>query len=86
MAAKKEMLLVFVCCLVLLCTNIKAAEELEMAWMRKVSLQGATVAAVVGDSSGCTFVTGDTSEDFGQIFEWDIIVSIYKSYCEKSTF
>ena len=36
-----------------------------MTWMKKVSLQGATIAAVVGDVSGCTFVTGDTSENFG---------------------
>ncbi|MHC4121506.1 MAG: discoidin domain-containing protein, partial [Planctomycetota bacterium] len=53
------------CCLAFLCTCVEATEELEMAWMKKVSLQGATVAAVVGDASGCTFVTGDTSEDFG---------------------
>jgi len=37
-----------------------------MAWMKGVSLQDATMAAVVGDASGCTFVTGDTSGDFGQ--------------------
>ena len=62
---KKEGRLASVCCLVFLCTCVKATEELEMAWMKKVSLQGATVAAVVGDVSGCTFVTGDTSENFG---------------------
>jgi len=62
---KKEGRLALVCCLVFLCTCVKATEELEMAWMQKVSLQGATVAAVVGDVSGCTFVTGDTSENFG---------------------
>jgi len=65
MTMKKEGRLALVCCLVFLCTCVKATEELEMAWMQKVSLQGATVAAVVGDVSGCTFVTGDTSENFG---------------------
>jgi len=65
MTMKKEGRLALVCCLVLLCTCVKAAEELEMAWMQKVSLQNATIAAVVGDVSGCTFVTGDTSENFG---------------------
>ncbi len=53
------------CCLVFLCMCVKGAEELEMAWMKKISLQSATIAAVVGDASGCTFVLGDTSEDFG---------------------
>ena len=65
MTVKKEGRLVLVCFLVFLCTCVKATEELEMAWMKKVSLQGATVAAVAGDVSGCTFVTGDTSENFG---------------------
>ena len=65
MTMKKEGRLALVCCLVFLCTCVKATEELEMAWMQKVSLQGATIAAVVGDVSGCTFVTGDTSENFG---------------------
>jgi len=65
MTVKKEGRLVLVCCLVFLCTCVMATEELEMAWMKKVSLQGATIAAVVGDVSGCMFVTGDTSADFG---------------------
>src|SRR4030043_113973 len=65
MAMKKEGRLAVVCFLVFLCTCVKATEELEMAWMKKVSLQDATVAAVAGDVSGCTFVTGGTSEDFG---------------------
>lgn len=65
MTMKKEGRLALVCCLVFLCTFVKGTEELEMAWMQKVSLQAATVAAVVGDVSGCTFVTGDTSENFG---------------------
>ena len=65
MTMKKEGRLALVCCLVFLCTCVKATEELEMAWMKKVSLQNANIAAVVGDVSGCTFVTGDTSENFG---------------------
>jgi hypothetical protein len=65
MTMKKEVWLALVCFLVFLCTCVKATEELEMAWMQKVSLQGANIAAVVGDVSGCTFVTGDTFEDFG---------------------
>jgi len=65
MTMKKEGWLALVCCLVFLCTCVEATEELEMAWMKKVSLQDATIAAVVGDVSGCTFVAGDTSEDFG---------------------
>jgi hypothetical protein len=65
MTMKNAGRLALVCCLVLLCTCVKATEELEMAWMKKVSLQNANVAAVVGDASGCTFVTGDTSENFG---------------------
>jgi hypothetical protein len=65
MTIKKEGRLALVCCLVFLCTCVKATESLEMAWMTKVSLQGATVAAVVGDVSGCTYVLGDTSENFG---------------------
>lgn len=55
-----------VCCLVLLSTCVQATEELGMAWMKRVSLQDAKIAAVVGDAFGCTFVTGDTSSDFGQ--------------------
>jgi len=62
---KKEGRVALVCFLVFLCTCVKATEELEMAWMQKVSLQNANIAAVVGDVSGCTFVTGDTSENFG---------------------
>ena len=62
---KKEWRLAYLCCLMVLCTSVKAAEELGMAWMEKISLQAATVAAVVGDASGCTFILGDTSEDFG---------------------
>ncbi len=65
MTMKKEGRLALVFCLVFLCTCVKATEELEMAWMQKVSLQGATIATVVGDVSGCTFVIGDTSENFG---------------------
>ena len=65
MTMKKEGLPALVCLFVFLCTCVKATEELEMAWMQKVSLQDATIAAVVGDFSGCTFVTGDTSENFG---------------------
>lgn len=65
MTTEKEGRLAVVCSLVFLCTCVEAAEELGMAWMKKVSLQDATIAAVVGDSSGCTFVTGDTSENFG---------------------
>jgi len=62
---KKELRLALVCCLTCLYTCVQATEELEMAWMEKVSLQSASVAAVVGDISGCTFITGDTSEYFG---------------------
>ena len=65
MTMKKEGRAALVCFLVFLCTCVKAAEELEMAWMKKVSLQNAAIAAVAGDVSGCTFVTGDTSENFG---------------------
>ena len=65
MTMKKVWRVALLCYLVLLCSCAEATEELEMAWMKKVSLQGATVAAVAGDVSGCTFVTGDTSEDFG---------------------
>ncbi len=65
MTMKKEVLPALGCFLVFLCTCVKATEELEMAWMKRVSLQGVTIAAVVGDASGCTFVTGGTSEDFG---------------------
>jgi len=65
MTMKREGRLALVCCLVFLCTCAKATEELEMAWMKKGSSQDAAIAAVVGDLSGCTFVTGDTSEDFG---------------------
>jgi hypothetical protein len=62
---KKEGRVALVCFLVFLCTCVKATEELEMDWMQTVSLRNATIAAVVGDCSGCTFVTGDTSENFG---------------------
>ena len=65
MTMKREGRLALAFSLVFLCTCVKATEELETAWMKKVSLQNATIAAVVGDVSGCTFVTGDTSEDFG---------------------
>ena len=68
MTVKKEGLPALVCCLVFLSTCVKATEELEMAWMKGVSLQNATMAAVVGDVSGCTFVTGATFGDFGQGF------------------
>ena len=66
MTVKKEGWLALVYCLVFLSTCVHATEELGMAWMKRVSLQDATIAAVVGDGSGCTFVTGDTSGDFGQ--------------------
>jgi hypothetical protein len=65
MTMKKVCRPALVCCLVFLCTCVRGTEELEMAWMKKVSLQGATVAAVAGDDSGCTLVTGGTTEDFG---------------------
>jgi hypothetical protein len=65
MITKKVWRVVLVCYLAFLCTCVKATEELGMAWMKKVSLRNATIAAVAGDVSGCTFVTGDTSEDFG---------------------
>ncbi|MHC4535286.1 MAG: discoidin domain-containing protein [Planctomycetota bacterium] len=65
MTMKKEGRLALVCFLVFLCTCVKATEELEMAWMKKVVFQNANISAVVGDVSGCTFVTGDTSENFG---------------------
>jgi len=66
MTVRKEGWLALVCCLVFLSTCVQATEELGMAWMERVSLQDATMAAVVGDASGCTLVTGDTSDDFGQ--------------------
>jgi hypothetical protein len=66
MTVKKEGWPALVCCLVLLSTCVQATEELEMAWMKGASLQDATIAAVVGDASGCVFVTGDTSSDFGR--------------------
>jgi hypothetical protein len=65
MTLKKEGRRAWVCFLLFLCTCAKAAEESEVAWMRKVSLQDATITAVVGDASGCTFVTGATSEHVG---------------------
>lgn len=65
MTMRREGQLALAFCLVLSCTCVQATEELEMAWMRKVSLQDGTIAAVVGDTSGCTLVTGDTSEEFG---------------------
>lgn len=65
MTKKKVRRIAFVCFLMVLCTCVKASEEIEMAWMKKISLQAATVNAVVGDASGCTFVVGDTSENFG---------------------
>ena len=65
MTTKQERRLVFVCGLMFFCTSVKATEELGMAWMKKVSLRNASVAAVAGDVFGCTFVTGDTYENFG---------------------
>jgi hypothetical protein len=65
MTTKKEERLAWVCSLLLSCTCVKATEESEVAWMTKVSLPDATVAAAVGDVSGCTFVTGDTSANAG---------------------
>ena len=65
MITKQKGRLVFLCCLMFLCTCVKATEELEMAWMKKVTLRNASVAAVAGDVSGCTYVTGDTYENFG---------------------
>jgi len=52
--------------LAFLSTCVKATEELGMAWMKGASLQDATIVAAAGDSSGCTFVTGDTAGDLGQ--------------------
>ena len=66
MTMKKEGLPALVCCLVFLSTCVKATEELGMAWMKGESFQDGKIAAVVGDAFGCTFVTGDTSGDFGQ--------------------
>ena len=66
MMAKKIELQALVCCLAFLSTCIKATEELDMAWMKGVSLQDTTMAAAVGDASGCTFVAGDTAGDLGQ--------------------
>ena len=68
MTMTRERWLALVCCLVFLSTCVEATEELEAAWMRKVPLKNATVVAVVGDCSGCTFVAGDTSEDFGPAY------------------
>jgi hypothetical protein len=65
MTLKREGRRAWVCFLLFSCTCVKAIEESEVAWMRKVSLQDATIAAVVGDASGCTFVTGATSEHVG---------------------
>ncbi len=65
MTVKKDGWLALVCCLVFLCTFVQATEELGMAWMKGASFQDAKIAAVVGDAFGCTFVTGDTSENFG---------------------
>jgi F5/8 type C domain/Beta-propeller repeat len=65
MTVRREGRLALVFCLVFLSTCVQATEQLGMAWMKRVSLQNATMAAVVGDVSGCALVTGDTSGDFG---------------------
>jgi len=65
MTMQKIWRLALVCCLALLCKRATTAEELEMAWMKDVSLPNATIAAVVGDVSGCIFVAGDTAGDWG---------------------
>jgi hypothetical protein len=65
MAMKKERRLAWVFFWLFLCTCVKAAEESEMAWMTKVSLPDAAIAAAVGDACGCAFVTGATSEYVG---------------------
>lgn len=65
MMAIKIELLALLCCLACLSTWVKATEELGMAWMKGVSSQDTTMIAAVGDSSGCTYVTGDTAGSFG---------------------
>jgi hypothetical protein len=66
MTVKKKGLLALLYCLAFLSTCVKATEELGLAWMKGVPLQGTSMAAAVGDASGCTFVAGDTAGDWGQ--------------------
>jgi hypothetical protein len=66
MMAKKIELLALGCCLAFLSTRIQANEELATAWIKGVPSKDTTIAAAAGDSSGCTFVTGDTAGNGGQ--------------------
>lgn len=65
MARENKGLKALLCCLVCGCSCVQAAEGLGLAWKKGLSLQYAIIAAVVGDPSGCTLVTGDTAGDFG---------------------